>query len=265
MNVPGYLYANGHSAALSRLQGLASIEDPATIAILTHLGDLSGWHCLEVGGGAGSIASWLAQRVGPMGRIDVTDIDPRFLEPLADGTIEVWRQDVVRDTLPHANFDLIHVRHVLLHLGEGVAAALDNLCQSLKPAGLLLIEESDFSGAGAIDSTPDALRATYTAGLTALLSLYRQRGLNIHLGAALPELLQQRALTVEPAQRRHRIVQGGSREAVFHRDTYAQARDAILNAGIAPADLVDAVIAAHRDNRLFYRSRQTVSVLAKRP
>ncbi|MFK7955045.1 MAG: hypothetical protein AB8B96_03035 [Lysobacterales bacterium] len=52
-----YLYSNSQTQAGSRLRGLESIEDQATIAALESLGDLKGLNCLEVGAGAGSIAS----------------------------------------------------------------------------------------------------------------------------------------------------------------------------------------------------------------
>ncbi len=264
MHSPDYLYSNAHAAALERLQELERIEDPDTVAALESLGNLTGWHCLEVGAGAGSIARWLAQRVGPMGCVDATDLDPRFLEPMASDTMEVWRQDVVRDALPAENFDLIHARHVLIHLGGGVAAALDNLCQSLKPAGMLLIEESDFAGARAADTTPESLQAVYDTGLAAMLNFFRHRGMDVHLGAAVPDLLKQRSMTIQKTLRRQRTVQGGSPEALFHRETYGQARDAVVSTGIASAAVMDEMIAAHADSRLFYQSRQTVCVTAQK-
>jgi ubiquinone/menaquinone biosynthesis C-methylase UbiE len=39
-----------------------------------------GWHCLEVGFGAGGVALWLAGQVGSTGRVVAVDIDPRFLD-----------------------------------------------------------------------------------------------------------------------------------------------------------------------------------------
>jgi SAM-dependent methyltransferase len=159
-----YLYSNAHAAALARLQGLEQVEDPDSIAALEGLGDLSGWHCLEVGAGAGSVARWLSHRVGPNGHVVATDADPRFLEPLVSNSLEVWRHDIVHDALPLAAFDLVHFRHVLIHLAGSAAAALDQLCAALKPGGVLLIEESDFDGATAANTTPPALREIYDTG-----------------------------------------------------------------------------------------------------
>ena len=69
-------------AACSRSQlgfsALADIFDPGTIRHLTGLGVAEGWHCVEVGGGEGSIAHSLSAHVGVGGRVVVTDIDTRF-------------------------------------------------------------------------------------------------------------------------------------------------------------------------------------------
>jgi ubiquinone/menaquinone biosynthesis C-methylase UbiE len=39
----------------------------------------SGWRCLKVGAGGGSVAAWLCDRVGPSGSVLATDLDPVIL------------------------------------------------------------------------------------------------------------------------------------------------------------------------------------------
>ena len=72
-----------------RLRLLESIYDPGTIDMLTAIGVQPGWRCLVPGAGHGSIARWLADRVGPSGRVVATDIDPRFLASSAGANLEV--------------------------------------------------------------------------------------------------------------------------------------------------------------------------------
>lgn len=60
-----------------RLRLLEVCRDPGTIGRLDRLGVSCGWRCLEVGAGHGSIARWLAERVGPTGSVLAADIDPR--------------------------------------------------------------------------------------------------------------------------------------------------------------------------------------------
>ena len=47
-----------------RLRLLEDSFDPGTFRWLDQLGVGSGWRCLEVGAGGGSVARWLADRVG---------------------------------------------------------------------------------------------------------------------------------------------------------------------------------------------------------
>jgi hypothetical protein len=57
-----------------RFATLPRLYDPGTIRHLEALGVGAGWRCLEVGAGGGSVARWLAERVGPIGRVLATDI-----------------------------------------------------------------------------------------------------------------------------------------------------------------------------------------------
>jgi len=47
-----------------RMELLERVQDPATIEHLRRIGVAPGWRCLELGAGGGSIAAWLARRVG---------------------------------------------------------------------------------------------------------------------------------------------------------------------------------------------------------
>lgn len=264
MTTTDYLYPNADAAALDRLRGLESIEDEGTIEALADLGDLKGARCLEVGAGAGSIAQWLARQVGPSGFVLATDLDARHLQPLAGGNLEVRTHDVLRDPLPEATFDLIHVRHVLIHLNVRADEAYARLVRALKPDGVLLCEESDFEGAGATNATPADLRHAYNGGVEALLALYRQRGMDIHLGASLQDFAGRNQLLLQSHSASYRSVQGGTAEALYQQATLRQACNALIDGGHIDATGLQAALAAHEDPRLVYRTRTTVRVAAKR-
>jgi hypothetical protein len=74
-----------------RLAGIEATWDPGTWALLESIGVGPGWRCLEAGAGGGSIAAWMAERVGPDGSVLATDIDTTHLEPLGGGVLEVRR------------------------------------------------------------------------------------------------------------------------------------------------------------------------------
>jgi SAM-dependent methyltransferase len=137
-----YLLDNASREAPIRFAALSALFDPGTIRHLQERGVGRGWHCLEVGGGGGSIASWLADRVGPTGRVVTTDIDPRFLECLNLPSLVVQRHNIATDPLPEGAFDLVHARLVLMHLAER-EQALARMISALKPGGWLIDEEYD--------------------------------------------------------------------------------------------------------------------------
>src|SRR5580765_478826 len=120
------------SNASTRFAALADCFDAGTRRHLMNRGVAAGWHCLEVGGGGGTIATWLSERIGPHGRVVVTDIDTRFLEPLKRPNIEVLRHDITSDPLAEGVFDLIHTRMILIHLPER-DVVLRRLAAALKP------------------------------------------------------------------------------------------------------------------------------------
>ena len=138
----GYIYDNLWQAARRRLAGLDALGDPGTVRHLERLGVNGGWHCLELGAGAGSIATWLCKRVGALGTVLATDIDTRFLDTLQEPNLQVRCHDIARDDLPANGFDLIHTRLVLSHVSNK-DAAVARLVVALRPGGWLLAEEVD--------------------------------------------------------------------------------------------------------------------------
>jgi len=137
-----YILDNAGRETPARFDALSTMYDRGTIQYLENCGIGPGWTCPEVGGGGGTIAAWLAARVGPTGHVLVTDLDPRFLDGLKFSNLEVRRHNIVTDPLPEATFDLIHIRLVLVHL-PGREEVLKRLIAALKPGGWIIDEEFD--------------------------------------------------------------------------------------------------------------------------
>ncbi|HEY0808078.1 MAG TPA: hypothetical protein VGD84_23630 [Pseudonocardiaceae bacterium] len=74
-----------------RLALLQSYQDPTTFRYLTEAGVTTGWHCLDVGAGGGSITRWLADRVGPTGSVLATDIETDLLSQVDLPNVTVQR------------------------------------------------------------------------------------------------------------------------------------------------------------------------------
>jgi ubiquinone/menaquinone biosynthesis C-methylase UbiE len=140
-----YLLDNASEKAGTRMDVLARLYDPTSRRVLESTGIAPGWRCLEVGGGGGSVARWMAERVGPAGSVLCTDLDTRIIErerATAVANLEVVRHDIAQDPLPENSFDLAHARLVLIHVPQR-ELALEKMAKSLRPGGWLVIEDFD--------------------------------------------------------------------------------------------------------------------------
>src|SRR5262249_576342 len=63
-----YLFDNAaEREARARMAALAAQHNDATFRYMEKCGIALGWSCLEIGAGEGSVARWMAARVGPSG------------------------------------------------------------------------------------------------------------------------------------------------------------------------------------------------------
>jgi SAM-dependent methyltransferase len=214
--------------AATRFAALSAIFDRATRRHLLDRQLTAGWQCLEVGGGGGSIASWLSARVGAAGRVLVTDIDTRFLEALRSPNLDVLRHDITRDPLPEGTFDLVHTRMVLIHLPER-NDVLKRLAAALRPGGWLVCEEFD---SGSIPPDPAispgevVLKTHHAMG-----RLNEARGVDRRCGRLLFERFRALGLAEVGAEGHMYMVQPDSQVAALLRASYERRRSAMIGAG----------------------------------
>ena len=194
-----------------RLQLLEGCRDPGTIRRLDRLGVSRGWRCLEVGAGHGSIARWLAERVGPTGSVVAADLDPRFLTDMPAG-VDVRRLDIRHDDLEADSYDLVHCRALLMHLPDPIAA-LARMVAALRPGGLLLAEEGDY-GLWSYGGHADAqqLNTLITRMLTRLAEA---KIANPWFGRRLPDLTLASGLELRGSEVEKRVVRPGEADYEF--------------------------------------------------
>jgi SAM-dependent methyltransferase len=147
-----YVFSNDQPTAPDLLRALGETLDPFTRIRLTEAGVTEGMCCLEVGAGAGTIAGWLADRVGPAGVVVATDVAPQHI-PLQPG-LTVVRHNVVTEPIPYGPYDLIHARAVLQHLPQR-QEVLATLVAALRPGGVIVVEELEARWSTAVLATPD--------------------------------------------------------------------------------------------------------------
>jgi SAM-dependent methyltransferase len=186
-----FALSSGDDLERERIRCLEAMADPLTISRLERIGVSSGWACLEVAAGGGSIAAWLGRRVAPAGRVLATDLNTRFLDHLRP-PVEVQTLNLLVDDIEPGSFDLVHGRAILMHLPEP-QKVLAKMAVAVRPGGWLFIEEGDYDGFTAVEPTsPETMTWTRRvqevfqrhtdAGIIDLFFGRRVRGLVENLG-----------------------------------------------------------------------------------
>jgi 2-polyprenyl-3-methyl-5-hydroxy-6-metoxy-1,4-benzoquinol methylase len=219
-----------------RLLVLARLLDPSTEATLRSVGITDGWHCCEVGAGAGTVATWMAKQVGATGRVVSVDVDTRFHIP-ATGCLEVRDADVTREAIGDREFDLVHARGVLQHIAQR-EAVLDMMIAATKPGGWIVVTDVDWVQ---FDEQPvPEPFATLSKTLRALS--VQQHGYDGTWGRKLVGAFQRRSLVEVDAAGAVWTMHGGTDSAEWYVAALARALDVlpteVLPPGFAPWDAI---------------------------
>jgi SAM-dependent methyltransferase len=236
----------GGTHGRERLRVLSRIMRPSTDALLRRAGIALGMTCLDAGCGGGDVAFDMARMVSAEGRIVGTDVDDTKLdlaraEAAQAGLANVeFRRSDLRTETPGESFDLAHARFLLSHLADP-AAALANLRASLRPGGILAVQDIDLGGFFC-EPEPPAFRR--------FVELYsqvaRNRGGDPELGRRLPTLVA-RAGFVDV---RMNLMQRASTEhdlKLITALTMENIVDSVLTDGLADRAEIDRLIAELHD------------------
>jgi ubiquinone/menaquinone biosynthesis C-methylase UbiE len=239
-----YIFDNRAEAETAqRFDSLDALYNPRTFQFLTATGIGRGWSCLEVGGGSGSVAAWMAEQVGPSGSVLVTDIEPRFIERSGYeslSNLQLRRHDIGADPLPEAAFDLIHARLVLLHV-QNRHQALDNMVGALKPGGHLVIEDFDARLVDRTIPTQDAAAAAAFRRATAALGrLMDERGFDAEWPRSLYRRFKAAGLS-DVGMEGHLAVREGA-TARLDAANITQVRNEAIARGLVTAADIDAAL-----------------------
>ncbi|HEY1970713.1 MAG TPA: methyltransferase domain-containing protein [Pseudonocardia sp.] len=230
MGDEGYLLDNQQSEAGRRFDALSELFDPVTFRHLDTVGVSAGWACWEVGAGGVGVPGWLAERVGPAGRVLATDIDTAWM-PAEGAGFEVLRHDVGVEPPPGRDFDLVHARLVLTHV-PGRIEALGSMVRALRPGGWLVIEDADPALQPLIcpDEYGPAQRLAnrLRQGFRTLMA---GRGADLAFGRTLPRLLREAGLDAVRADAFFPITSPAG--TALEIATVQQIRERLVAAGLA--------------------------------
>ena len=259
-----YVLDNAARQASQRFSALEVCLDPATTRHLAAIGVGPGWRCLEVGGGGGSIGRWLSARVGDAGSVLVTDIDPRWMDGVRDGNLEVRCHDIVHDELPGEAFDLIHARLVLIHLPER-RQVLRRLIGALRPGGWILLEEFDLDSLPITVVGDPSARERFRKGHGAMTRVIAHAGVDYGWGGSLYRVFLEETLVEVGAEGSTRMWTGGSPWADLFLANTDQLEDKMVATGDVTAEDLDAFRSVLKDPAVAFNSYLTVSAWGRRP
>lgn len=252
-----YTLDNAWEHAHRRLTLIEEIFDEVTTTHLARLGVGPGRRCLELGAGAGSVARWLCDRVGPTGSVTAVDLEPRFLAADPRPNMEVLQRDLVADGVPGEGWDLIHARALLVHLGNR-EDILRQMVAALRPGGVLLLEEPDLTACAAGDSP------TYREVFDRICAAVGKKGSDWRWPGMLPRRLAAAGLLDCAGSSASHQFNGGSPMARFWTLSLEQLTP-LLCADGTPEDLLSAFAAELADPDLWFPSFAAVSAWGYRP
>jgi SAM-dependent methyltransferase len=234
-STPSRPYVLGHSEAeLRRLKAQARELDPVSRRFVAEAGIGPGMRVLDVGTGAGDTALLLADVVGPQGEVVGVDRSASGLEAARAKVNERSLRNVsfvqgdadqlMFDAPFDAPFDAVFGRYVLQFQSDP-ARLLAAVAAHVKPGGLIVFHELDWSGALSVPPAPtyDRLSAWATATI-------ERSGANVHMGLQLPAVFARAGLPL-PTLRLDGLIAAGE-----------QARDLLELKGSLAATLATAMV-----------------------
>jgi SAM-dependent methyltransferase len=246
-----YWFDNSLSDEAIRLALLQEIADPRSISLFNGLGVGAGWRCAELGAGGGSMARWLADRVGPDGQVVAVDRDVtpcRHLGSLPN--VEVVESTLEELDFSEGDFDLIHARNVLMHL-DAPEDVIGRVIPLLRRGGIFLFEEADYYPlAGATSevfarvATPLVGTWTWARTLPSIASRLGADDIEVHVDAPL--------------------LQGGSPEAAFWAATFNAVQTRLVQSGATHPDDFQQAISLLADPGFWTPFAAVVCVSGKR-
>jgi SAM-dependent methyltransferase len=181
-----------------------------------------GWRCLEIGAGRGSMAVWLAERVGKSGQVVATDIDVTYLKRFNLPNLKIREHDILNDPLDElgpGSFDLVCSRLLLFWLAGKQESAIRRMVECLRPGGWLIDEDGDWGTVSPVDPSHP-----YYAGYQRAWQdggWWSARGYDPTFGRKLPMLFERCGLENIHHEATAEVVRGDSLWANWWQETLA--------------------------------------------
>jgi SAM-dependent methyltransferase len=239
----GYTFATGE-AGTYRLHILHEIHRSFTESWLQEAGLSAGMKVADIGCGIGRVTNWIAEQVGSTGTVVGVDSSAEQIEQARQNAaianlenVSFVEGNAYRTGLPLNSFDLVYCRFLLMHLVQPMDA-LQEMKAILKPGGVLVCEEADFSQAFCDPPSPHHDRCFE---LFHALGDHRQQ--HFRLGETLHQLIWDLGmLNLEVSRVQPVKLQGNTK--LLMPLSLMEAKTALVKAGISTSEEVEHTISA---------------------
>lgn len=256
---PNHYVIRGGVEGRERLRILARVMQPSTQTLFDRVDMRAGMKCLDAGCGGGDVTFELARLAGPTGRVlgldmDGTKLDLARQEATANKIDNVsFHQTEISAAEFIPEFDIVYARFLLTHLADP-AAVIARMQNWLKPGGMLVIEDIDFTGHFC---HPES--AAFRRYVELYTSAVQRRGGDPHIGPRIPPLL----VAAGYAHVEMHVVQPAGIEGevkLLNPLTMENIADAVVADGLASHSEVSEIIAELYE---FARNPRTVASLPR--
>lgn len=256
-----YTFDNDVPTAARMLAALGEMFDEFTARRLVAAGVRAGARCLEVGAGAGTVATWMAEQVGATGEVVATDLKPQHVS--RHPRLTILAHNIIDDPMPDGQFDVIHARAVLQHLPQR-REVLDRLVASLAPGGAVVIEEMEPRWGSMVLATPDPrVYDIFTRYESAITKVLKGNGMDPTWARGVHAAMRDQDLADVDTEGWQRSWSGGTGSTLLAYSGSIELRDRLTEAGM-PAEDLDIMAQVALDPRLVLRGVLLLSTTGRK-
>lgn len=212
---------------------------------------------LEVGLGAGSLASWLSTQVTPKGSVLGVDLNTNY-------ALDAKEYDVLEGNILELEisktFDLIHLRYVLIH-NTSSQEIIQKLYSLLKPEGKLVLEEPDFTLAKWIDAKNiDGCKRVNSA----ICKMFENKGLKPYYGSSYHLSLEELGFDINENKSYLHLCSGGDDVSKLMYLSTKALEEEYIQTGICSKEDIKAYLLACEDNESLGVYYATIAIIAQK-
>ena len=255
-----YLFHNNPAEQeILRLRKIETAMDPWTIRHLSNIGIQTGWQCLELGTGGGSILQWLGNTVGRSGKVIGIDKNTGHVQHLNTAPYQIIEGDFLDLSLDQ-QLDFMHCRYVLIHNQQDLQM-LEKIYATLKTGGKILLEEPDFTAAQRLNDDAERSQANVNE---ACCQMFQNMDLDPAYGLHLPKKLSEFGFEIIAVESALHLHPGQSSFAVMMGESVQHLQDQFIATSHASAEDIQHYVANSQNSNYWTVYGSTVSIIAQK-